>query len=156
MGFLTVKSNDMAFHSLGAEHRTERQIHALQNRTLFDMEFQIRSGVFLFLLCLGESVDLHPATAQCVLEFHAVLVRAKAIRSDRMRTCKCGRTEQAAAKPRALLVGPINQTHRERRMPGIFRGDAPQNLESGENVQYTVKPSAVRDRIEMTAEQQGL
>ena len=67
----------------------------------------------------------------------------------------CRGTEQAFAEPRALLVRPIHQPHRHRRLAVVFRVDAPQDLHAGEHVETAVEPAAVRHGIDVAADEQA-
>ena len=60
--------------------------------------------------------------------------------------------EQRAAKASALLVGPVDEPDRYRRLS--FVGDPPQHLDAGHHVQRSVEPAAVRDGVDMSADQQ--
>ena len=62
------------------------------------------------------------------------------------------RAEERAAEARALLVGPVDEPHRHRRL--ALRGDPPQHLDAGEHVQAAVEPAAVRHRVHVPADQQ--
>ena len=63
-----------------------------------------------------------------------------------------GRAEERAAEARALLVGPVDEPHRERRR--ALLGDPPQHLDAGHDVQAAVEPAAVRHRVDVAADQQ--
>src|SRR5439155_9209947 len=51
----------------------------------------------------------------------------------------------------ALLVGPVDETHRGRRLAVL--GDAAEHLDRGEHVEAAVQPAAVRHRVDVPAEQ---
>ena len=59
------------------------------------------------------------------------------------------RARQAAAEPRAFLVGPVDQVDGQRRR--ALRLRAAQDLEPGEHAEAAVEPAARRDRVEVTA-----
>ena len=62
------------------------------------------------------------------------------------------RAEERAPEARALLVGPVDEPHRHRRR--ALGGDPPQHLDAGHDVQAAVEPAAVRDRVDVAADQQ--
>ena len=62
------------------------------------------------------------------------------------------RAEERAAEARALLVGPVDEPHGERRR--AVGGDPPQHLDAGHDVQAAVEPAAVRHRVDVPADQQ--
>ena len=64
------------------------------------------------------------------------------------------RPEERAAEARALLVGPADEPHGDRRLSIL--GDPPQHFGAGDDVQRAVQPTAVRHRVEVTAEQELL
>ena len=61
-----------------------------------------------------------------------------------------GRAEERAPEARALLVGPVDEPHRERRRPVL--GDSPQHLDRGDDVEAAVEPAAVRHGVDVPAE----
>jgi hypothetical protein len=63
-------------------------------------------------------------------------------------------SEQAPPEPRTLLVGPVDQAHRDRRPAAVLRVDAPQDLHPGEHVEAAVQPAAVRHRVHVAADQE--
>ena len=63
------------------------------------------------------------------------------------------RAEEAAAEAGALLVGPVDEPYRHRRRPTL--GDAPEHLDAGDDVEAPVEPAAVRDRVDVTADEDG-
>ena len=60
--------------------------------------------------------------------------------------------KQRASEARTLLVGPVDEPHRQRRR--ALGGDAPQHLDAGHHVQAAVEPAAVRHRVDVTADQE--
>ena len=62
------------------------------------------------------------------------------------------RAEERPPEPRALLVGPVDEAHGQRRRPLL--GDPPQHLHPGHHVQAAVEPAAVRHRVDVPADQQ--
>ena len=60
--------------------------------------------------------------------------------------------EQRAAEAGALLVGPVDEAHGDRRL--TLLGQPPQHLDSAHDVQAAVEPAAVRDGVDVPADQQ--
>ncbi len=63
------------------------------------------------------------------------------------------RAEERPAEARPLLVGPVDEPNRQRRLP--VGGDPPQHLDARHDVEAAVEPAAVRHRIDVAADQQG-
>ena len=61
------------------------------------------------------------------------------------------RAEEAAAEAGTLLVGPVDEAHGHGRL--ALLGDPPQHLHRREDVQAAVEPAAVRDGVDVAAEQ---
>jgi hypothetical protein len=59
--------------------------------------------------------------------------------------------EERAAESRSLFVGPVHEPHCYGRLPQL--GDAAENLDAGRDVQGTVEPAAVRNRVDVPADQ---
>ncbi len=152
--FLSVKGDVVPLHTFGAEHDAERKVHAFEHRALLDMEFEISRRVFALLRRVGEMVDLHATTAKSVFQLDAIAIGAAAIRGDGVRSGKCGRAKQAAAKTRALFIGPIDKTNGDGRLAVKFIGEAAKNFEAGKDIQAAIKPAAIGDGIEMAADDQ--
>ena len=79
-----------------------------------------------------------------------------AIGFDRMRARERGGAEQAAAEARAFFVGPIDQADRDRRAAVVLAREAAQDFEAGQHAEAAIEPAAVRDGIEMAADEQRL
>ena len=71
---------------------------------------------------------------------------------SRHRAGRGRRAEERAAEARALLVGPVDEPDRERRL--AFLGDPAQHLDARHDVQAAVEPAAVRHRVDVPADQQ--
>ena len=64
------------------------------------------------------------------------------------------RAEERAAEARALLVGPVDEANGRSRLPLL--GEAPHHLDAGDDVQRPVQPAAVRNRVDVAADQHRL
>src|SRR5258708_28415982 len=71
-----------------------------------------------------------------------------------MRSRECRRAQQAAAKPRAFFVGPIDETNGNWRTSVKFGSNPAEHFEARELIQCAIKPTAIRHRVEMPADQQ--
>ncbi len=84
----------------------------------------------------------------------AVLVFERA-RFLHVEVSRAGRgTKKALAKTRAFFIRPIDETHRDRRVAAVLLVNAAQNFQAGERVETAIEPAAIRDRIDVTADQE--
>jgi len=102
MRLLAVEGDGVALDTLGAQHDTERQLHAFEHRPLLDVQFQISRRVLLLALGFGKPVDFHATTPQRVFHPDSILVGAFAVSFDRMRPGECRGSQQTAAEARAF------------------------------------------------------
>ena len=56
---LPVKRNRMTLHAKRPQHRAQRQIQVEQHRTLLNMQFQIRGGIFQFLPAVLHALEIN-------------------------------------------------------------------------------------------------
>ena len=99
-------------------------------------------------------IDLDATAPKCVFQLHAIAIRAAAIRCDGVRSRECGGAKQAAAKTRALFIGPIHQPDGDGRLAMELVGEAAQHFKAGQHVKAAIKPAAVGNGIEMAADDQ--
>src|SRR5439155_2668016 len=64
-----------------------------------------------------------------------------------------GRPEQRTPEPRPLLVRPVHEPDRHRRL--ALLGQPPHDLDPRDDVQRPVEPAAVWDRVDVPADQDG-
>ena len=95
------------------------------------------------------------ALAQSVFQADSIAVGSAAVGLNGVGPGKCGGTEKAPAKARALLVGPIHQTNGDGRLAVVVLCQTAQHLETGEDAKAAVEPAAVGNGVEMTAKNKG-
>ena len=139
-----------------AEHGAEREVQRLEHRPLLDVELEVG----------GRALELR-ARLERAVEVDAVRARARrAARRRRGRSAarssswsaieprRGGRAEERAAEARALLVGPVDEPDGDgRRRPPRRSGAAPRPPAT--HVEAAVEPAAVRDRVDVPADQHG-
>ena len=155
MRLLAMESNCVALYALGAEHHAQRQPHAFEDRSLLNMQLQVGRGVGPLHARIPDPLHVDMALAQSIFQADAVAVCSAAIGLYGVGPGKCGGTEEAAAEARALLVGPIHQANGDRRFAVVVLCQAAQHLETGEDPEAAVQPSAVGDGVQMAAEDEG-
>ena len=135
-----------------SQHDPEREPHRLEHRPLLDVQLEVRGGVLQLRARLERPVELDavlgsasgsatPVRVAPLPQLVLVVHRARRRR----------RAEQRAAEARALLVGPVHQPDGRRRLPVL--GEPPHHLHPGHHVQAAVEPAAVRDRVDVPADQ---
>jgi hypothetical protein len=119
------------------------------------VELEVRGGVLELLPRVGRPVEVDAVRADRVRQRHAVPIRQLpelVLVSHRARGGT--RPEQRTPEARALLVGPADEPHGDRWL-ALLR-DSAEHLGAGDHVQRAVEPAAVRDRVEVAADQQLL
>src|SRR5271155_5866970 len=150
-----MKSDCMTFHPLGAEHDAEWKMHIFKNGPLLDMQLQIGSCIAAFSASVTDPVDINITAPESVLQANSIEVCADAVDGDAVSTGKCRRTEEAPAKARTLLIGPINQANRDGRPAMKILREAAQYTKASENAQASVEPTAIRNGVKMTAKDES-
>ena len=137
-----------------AEHDAERQVERLQHRALLDVQLEVGGGVLELRPRLERAVEVDAVLAQRVGQRDAVaIVQLRAARPGPPSSpAAARRAEQRAPEARALLVGPVDEPDRHRRL--ALLGDPAQHLDAGHHVQAAVEPAAVRDRVDVAADQE--
>jgi hypothetical protein len=146
----------MTFYSLGAEHDAKRKMHVFENGPLLDMQLQIGPCVAAFNASVTDSVDINITVLESVLKTNSITVCADAVDGDGMSADKCRRTEEASAESSALLIGPIDQSNRDRRPAVKVLREAAQHAKASENAQASIQPTAIRNRVKMTAKDKSV
>ena len=122
---LTVKGDRMAFHPEGAQHRAQGKIEIQQHRALFNVQFQIRGGVFQFHPAVLHPFQIHAHGLQGGRQSDAIAILEPA-RLVQIQIARAGRgTEETLAKSRAFFVRPIHEANGDWRLAVVLRMDAP-------------------------------
>ena len=132
----------------------EREAHRLEHRALLDVQLEVGGGALELRPGLERPVEIDAVLAQRVGQRDAVRGPSSWRSSSwsAIDPAAALRAEERAAEARALLVGPVDEPDRHRRRPLL--GDTPQHLDRRHDVQAAVEPAAVRDRVDVAAEQQ--
>ena len=134
------------------EHDAERQVQRLEHRSLLDVQLEVGGRALELRARLERPVELDAVRAQRVGQRDAVgVVPLPQLVLVGHRAAGGRRAEERAAEARALLVGPVDEPHRHRRLPVL--GDPAQHLDPGHDVQAAVEPAAVRHRVDVPADQ---
>ena len=118
------------------------------------MQFEIGSSIFTFGGGFGETIDFDAAAAKRVFELDAVAIGAGAISGNRMRASERGGAEETAAEARAFFIRPIDDANGDGRFAREFFDEAPEDFKGSDDVEGAVEPAAVRNAIEMAAEEE--
>jgi hypothetical protein len=132
------------------DHGPERESERLEHRPLLDVELEVGGGALELSSTFPCPVELDAVLGQSVRKGDAFLVvkPSELVRIERSRAG--ARAEEAAAEPRALLVGPVDEP--DRCGWGAVLGDPAENLDGGHHVERAVEPAAVRDGVDVTAD----
>src|SRR5262245_46111523 len=127
-------------------------MHAFKNRPLFDVELDIGLRICELLPGRFYVVETYSIPRERRGESVSVAVDQTLGVFEIEISRRGARAEEALSESRALLVGPIDEPHSNRRRP--FGGDAAEHLEPRHHIQTSVEPSAVWNRVEVSADKQ--
>ena len=150
---LAAERDLVALDAERAEDDAERQVERLEHRALLDVELEVRGRVLELRPRLERAVEVDAVLAERVRQRDPVGVAplAQLVLIAHRAGGRRG-AEERAAEAGALLVGPVDEPHGQRRRPLL--GDAPQHLDCRDDVEAAVEPAAVRHRIDVAAEQE--
>jgi hypothetical protein len=117
------------------------------------MQLQVSDRVPELLVRLVHPVQLDPVFGQRVRQSDSVFVFEVANIVGLQRPGRRPRAEEATTEAGALLVGPVNESERDR---ALLRGERAEDFEGADHVQGTVEPAAVWDGVYVAAEDDGL
>ena len=84
-----MKRNRVPLHTLRAQHYAERQVHALKNRPLLNVEFKVSRRVDPLLACFADSLNVYAASSKRLVQAYALRIRPSAILRNGLRARKC-------------------------------------------------------------------
>ena len=143
-----------ALDAVGAEHGAEGNAHRLEHRPLLDVELEVGRGRLELRPRLEGPVEVDAVRSERVGERDPVPVGQLAqLVLVAHRAARRRGAEERAAEARALLVGPVDEPDRDRRR--ALLGDPAQHLGARDDVEAAVEPAAVRDRVDVAADQDG-
>lgn len=152
---LALKSDGVALDTVGSEDGAEGQIQVKQNGALLDVEFEVGGGVVEFAVAIFDTIEIDSVFGEGGGKFDAVLIFERAGFVEIEAPGAGGRSKEAPAKTRSFFVGPINEANGDRGMAGVLGGDAAESFQSSEEIQSPIKPAAVGNGIDMTADEEG-
>src|SRR5215211_5786951 len=109
MRLLARETDGVTLDAEGAKHHSERQVHPLQYRTLFDVQLEVGYGILELPPGLVDPVEVDTVLGQCIGQGHAVAVFEVANVVRFQGACGGAGAEEAAPEAGALLVSPINE-----------------------------------------------
>ena len=149
-----VKGDGVALDAESPEHRPERPIEIEQDRALLDVQFQISGCVRQLFAALLHLFEIDPVLFERGGKGDALFVAQRARFIHVEMAGAGGRSEKAFAKSRAFLIRPIDETDCYRWPAVVLRIDAAKNLDAGQGVQTAIEPAAVRDGIDVSADEE--
>ena len=151
---LAAEGDLVALDAEGAEDDAEREVERLEHRALLDVQLEVGGGV-LEMLASSCLVEVDAVLGEHVGERVpvGVLARAQLVLVGH-RPGGGARAERRAAEARAFLVGPVDEANGRCRL--ALLGEAPHDLDTGDDVERAVQPAAVRHRVDVPADQHRL
>ncbi len=128
-----------------------RPVHRLEDGPLLDVQLEIGAGVDRLQLARRgpHAIDFDAVLAQRIDEANTGPIDETAHVFELEAAARRRRAEEAPAEPRALFVGPVHELQRHRRP---LAGVGAQRLEASHHAERAIEPAAVRDRVEMAAD----
>lgn len=152
VGGLAGEGDLMALDAAGAEHGRQRLVEIEEDGALLDVELEVGGGVFLACGGLFHVFEIDAEFRERVGEGDAVLVGEAACLVHVEVSGKGGGSEQAFPEACAFLVRPIDDLDGDGRFAVVLVIDAAENLDAGHDVEAAIEPAAVRDGIDVTAD----
>ena len=154
MGGLAAEGDLVAFDAEGAEDDSEWELHRLEHGPLLDVELEVGGRAGELAVCVERRVEIDPVFTERVGQRDPVGVGARPeLVLVGHRPGRGRRAEERATEPGAFLVGPVDEAHGDRRL-SLCR-DSAQNFDAGDDVECAVEPAAVRDRVDVAADEDG-
>ena len=149
------EAKHVALDAEGPEHHARRLPHRFEHRPLLDVQLEIRPRVDRLQLTVRveHPVERDPVFRERIDQPRALPICQLAHLLDLQAPGGGRRPEQAATEPSAFFVRPVHELQRHRR-PGARVH--PQRLEGRHHTEAAVEPSAIRHRVEMAADDDGL
>jgi hypothetical protein len=149
---LAVEGDGPTLDTLCALHDGKWLSETLEDGALFDVEFEIGGEILSLDGCVSDTIHRNSADCECGFESGAVAVGSNTIGVDGLGSSEGGGAEEAAAEAGALFVGPVDELDGAGWATVVLACEMLEDLKPGENAEAAVKPAAVGNRIQMTAE----
>ena len=152
---LAAEGDLVALDAERAQDDAERQIERLEHGPLLDVELEVRGCAGKLAVRVERRVEVDTVVAERVRQRDPirVLARPQLILVGH-RAGRRGRAEERAAEPGAFLVGPVDESHGDRRRS--LGRDSAQHLDAGHDVESAVQPAAVRHRVDVATDEDRL
>ena len=145
---LTSERHQVPLHPDCPAHGAGEATAVEQYGPLLDVELEVRDGSLEPSRRRGSAVEVDLARRQRVSQRDALGIAQVTDLVGVQRARASRRAEQAAAEPRPLLVGPVNESHPDRRRRS-GSGELPDGLERGQQPERTVEPAAVGHGVDV-------
>ena len=151
MGRLTREPQDVPLDSVSADDHTRGLVEGLEHRSLLDVQLEIRPGIARDQrpLRLRHAIERDAILLKRIHEANAGLVRQVPNGIRREAAARAGGPQQAPRESRALFVGEVDDGERDRPITLL---ELAQRFDSREDAERPVEPAAVRNRIQVPAD----
>ena len=155
MRSLANERDQVALDADGAADRRREAGAVEEHRALLDVQLEICEGAVQPAGGGGRAVKVDAARGEAVGQRDATGVLQPANVVSGQIACAGRGPDQASPEPRALLIGPIDEADPDRRRDA-GAAELAHRLERGQQSERTVEPTAIRDRIDVRADDQEL
>ena len=151
---LPVPGDSVTLDAERAEDDAEGKPERLEDGPLLDVQLEIGGCGFELGPSVERRIEIDTVRRERVGQRDAVAVDElpKLVLVGHRSRC-CARAEEAAAEACAFLVGPVHEPDRDRRLS--LARDPTQHLDARDDVEAPVEPAAVRDRVDVSADEDG-
>ena len=153
---LAAPRDEVALDAERAEHDAERQVERLEHRALLDVQLEIRGRVRR-AACAPRARGRGRRRARRAHRAARSRRRRGAARSSSWSSIEpAAADEPKSERPKRAPSSSAQLTSRTVSGGVALLGDPPQHLDAGQDVEAAVEPAAVRDRVDVPADQQRL
>ena len=149
---MSVEANRPPLHLERPGHDSQGKRSRLEHRSLFDVQFDVAIRVRKARSRLVHAVHIHTMSRQCLDRACAVRIAQTPHDLEVEDTGRRSRAHKAEPETGALLVSPVHKGDGDRRLRS-GRHSA-EYLEGGKHAKTTIKPAAVRNRVDVTSDDQ--
>jgi ribosome-binding ATPase len=152
---LPLELHQAAFHSQDAVEGGKADARCFKERPLLDVKLCARHQLRANITSSQNRFELNTMRAYDFIQPSTVVVFQVSNLVDLQSAAYGSRPEQASTKAGTLLIGPVDHADRDRQ-PHAVTMQRTENLCAGQHAEATVKPSPIRDGVEVATEHDAL
>src|SRR5262245_18030415 len=148
---LADEADHVALDAERAKHDARRLVHRLEHRPLFDVELEIaaRGDLLQRGMRLVHAIQIDAVLRDRIRQRRPLPIDQRAYFVRPQAAARGRGSQQAAAEARAFLVRPVDDGERPRRAAPLVHA---QRAEACRHAEAAVEPAAIRDRIQVAAD----